>query len=136
MRSTILKRSGQYVAAAALMTGVMFASVATASANESDMAACVKKGGKTYASCCIDSGGRYVSDPAQNVQICDFGSAWPLVHDEPPTGQPKPTVHSAGVPNPGQSQPPSQPKKPTVPRADVSNPGQAQPSSPSDSGIA
>ncbi len=112
----IFVRSGQCLAATALMAGFAFVAGPTANAGPKEMQDCQSRGDKTFASCCIDSGGAYSSDPP--VQFCVL--RWPATNEPPvtvSTGVPTvPTVAPPPLENPNQPRPgfpaPAVPVKP------------------------
>lgn len=114
----IVVSSGRYLAAAALLASVALVAGPTANANLKEMQDCVSKGDKTFASCCIDSGGAYSFDPP-NVSICVITYA---ASNEPPVTVTKvvptvpsvapPPLENTNQPKPGAPAPPGVPVKP------------------------
>jgi hypothetical protein len=108
----IFVRSGQCLAATALMTGIAVAAGPTANAGVKELQDCMSRGGKTFASCCIDSGGAYTSTPVPggSVNVCVISSS---VSNEPPVTVTKPALpvpkvappplENSNQPNPGVS---------------------------------
>jgi hypothetical protein len=115
----ILVTSGQYLAAAALLASVALTLGPVANANLKEMQDCVSRGDKTFASCCIDSGGAYSFDPP-NVSICVI--TYPASNEPPATvTKVEPTVPSVAPPpleNTNQPKPVAPiPAVPVKPRA-------------------
>jgi hypothetical protein len=104
----IFVRSGQCLAAAALMAGIAFVAGPNANANLKGMQDCMSRGDKTFASCCIDNGGAYSSTPGNpQVNVCVISYA---ASNEPPVTvtKPVPTVPTVAPPaleNPNQPGP-------------------------------
>ncbi len=114
----IFVRSGQYLAATALLAGIALATGPVATANLKEHQACMAAGGKTFSSCCIDNGGAYSFHPP-NVHVCKI--SYDEASNEPSATVTKvvptvPTVTPPPLENPNQPTPgapaPSVPVKP------------------------